>query len=88
MTCYPAKVTGAGEVTIYGKDKDGKNIDFIIKYDSKQMNVAIEKIKLETAEDEGVLNNWGDIIHRINFNALTPKRMDTFKFEVKKKEKN
>ena len=85
MTCYPAEVTRKGEVTIRYKDKDGKEVPLIVKYNGNQMEVEIEKIKLETESDVIVRANWGDTIHRLNFKVISPRLKDTYLFEVKKK---
>ena len=85
MTCYPGEVTKAGELVIHYKPKDGKAVDFAIKYDARQFKASIEKVKLETEEDNGIRSGWGDVIHRINFELLSPKKKDTYVFEVVKK---
>ena len=84
MTCYPAEVFKPGEVVIHYKSKDGKNIDFVVKYDDKQMLAKVEKITLEAEEDIDVRQNWGDNIHRINFEVIAPKTRDAMILEVKK----
>lgn len=85
MTCYPARVSKAGEISIDYRDKNGAIVPLIVKYNAGQFDVAIEKIKLETESDEGVRANWGDVIHRINLKAKTPKLKDVYTIEVKKK---
>ncbi|MDR3246156.1 MAG: hypothetical protein LBT50_06955, partial [Prevotellaceae bacterium] len=85
MTCYPAEATAKGEVTVYYKDKDNQTVPFVIKYNDKQMEAEVEKIKLETLSDQGVLSSWGDVIHRINFKVKNPKLKDTYSFIIKKK---
>ena len=57
----------------------------MVKYNPKQMTAKVEKVKLEMEEDQGVVAKWGDVIHRINFEVLTPKLKDSYVFEVKKK---
>ena len=85
MTCYPSEVTSPGEVTIHYKGKEGKDIDFTVKYDAGQMTAKVEKVKLESEEDKGIQGNWGDNIHRISFYVTAPKTVDTYTFEIKKK---
>ena len=85
MTCYPAEVTKPGEVTIHYQPKDKKAIDFIIKYNAGQMTAKVEKIKLESEEDQGIKGNWGDTLHRINFEVMKPGVRDNYLFEVRKK---
>ena len=85
MTCYPGEITKDGEVVIHYQPKDGKTIDFVVKYDPKQFRASIEKVKLETEEDNGIRTKWGDVIHRITLEAITPKTKDTYKLEIKKK---
>ena len=69
----------------YGSKRLGNGKVFVVKYDPKQMQAKVEKIKLEDEEDLRVQTNWGDNIHRINFEVITPKLKDTFMLEVKKK---
>ena len=85
MTCYPAEITKPGELTIHYQTKDKKTVDFVVKYNPKQMTAKVEKVKLEMEEDQGVIAKWGDVIHRINFEVLTPKLKDSYVFEIKKK---
>ncbi|MDR3094433.1 MAG: heparinase II/III-family protein [Bacteroidales bacterium] len=82
MTCFPAEVTGKGELTIHYKDKDGKAVPFVIRYNSSQMKAEVEKIKLETESDEMVRINWGDNVYRINFHVLSPKTKDVYTFKI------
>ena len=85
MTCYPAEILKPGELIIHYQPKDGNPIDFVVRYDPKQMQASVEKIKLENEEDRGIIAKWGDVIHRINFEAITPKTKDTYAFEISKK---
>jgi hypothetical protein len=85
MTCHHAEATGKGEVTVFYKDAEGKETPFVIHYNGEQLTAEIEKVKLETPSDEGVLSNWGDHIRRINLIAIAPKTKDTYVLEVKKK---
>jgi hypothetical protein len=85
MTCYPAEVTGKGEVTVFYKDAEGKEQPFVLKFNSNQLSAEVEKIKLETASDEGVRDSWGDTIRRINLKAISPKTKDSYLVEIKKK---
>jgi len=85
MTCYPAEVTKPGELTIHYRDKDQNIVYFAVKYDPKQMTAKVEKVALQTEEDQGVRSKWGDNIYRINFEVIAPKAKDTYSFEIKKK---
>ncbi|HEY4655904.1 MAG TPA: heparinase, partial [Cyclobacteriaceae bacterium] len=71
-----------GELIIHYKVKEEKPRDFVIRYDAKQMQVAVEKIALTTMEDQGIIQKWGDTIYRINFKIISPKMNDTFRFEI------
>jgi hypothetical protein len=85
MTCYPAEVGKPGELIIHYQLKDARAQDFVVKYDVKQMRVAVEKIPLVTMEDKGVKDKWGDNIYRINFEVIDPKAKDKIKFIIEKK---
>ncbi|MDR1455544.1 MAG: heparinase II/III-family protein [Tannerella sp.] len=84
MTCYPVKVAGAGRITIDYTDKDGATVPLTVRYDAGQMDVSIEKIKLETESDEGVRANWGDTLHRISLSVKSPKTRDSYTLVVEK----
>jgi hypothetical protein len=60
-------------------------MDFIVRYNPVQLNVEVEKIKLGAAEDGGIRLNWGETIHRINFNTKVSKADNTFVFNISKK---
>lgn len=79
VTCYPAEVKKEGELLIHFKGQD-----FVVKYNPKQMVPNIEKVKLESMEDQGILKKWGDTIYRINFEVKKPKTKDQFTFTVSK----
>jgi hypothetical protein len=81
MTCHPSEVTKPGELTIHFKDQENSK-DFIVRYDSKLMEAVVEKIPLTAMEDQGIIQKWGDRIYRINFNVLSPKKVDRMKFEI------
>ncbi|MDR2763402.1 MAG: heparinase II/III-family protein [Tannerella sp.] len=87
MTCYPAEVTQPGKLVIHYQARDGKNTDFVMTYNPKQMKADVEKVSLSTEEDEGIQSKWGDRIYRINFNAVTPKLKDTYQLEIRMKDK-
>ena len=87
MTCYPSEVQTPGELIIHYKVKEEKPRDFVIRYDAKQMQVAVEKIALTTMEDQGIIQKWGDTIYRINFKVISPKMNDKFRFEIAGSEK-
>ncbi len=82
VTCYPAEVRQPGELVIHYQPKGGPTRDFVVRYDARQMTPAVEKVKLETMEDRGIREKWGDTIYRINFNATAPKTVDAYRFTV------
>ncbi|MGV3503392.1 MAG: heparinase II/III domain-containing protein [Adhaeribacter sp.] len=82
MTCYPAEVRKPGELVIYYKPKQGPAREFVIRYNPRQMQPTVEKVKLEHKEDQGVEQKWGDSIYRINFRVTAPKTSDRLFFEV------
>jgi hypothetical protein len=84
MTCYPSEITKPGELVIHYQTKDGIKIDFTVKYDPKQFKASVEKVKLETEEDNGIKSKWGDVIHRINFDLLSPENKNIYTFVVEK----
>ena len=85
MTCHPVEITKPGEAVIHYKNADQKAIDFVVKYNAQQMTAKVEKVKLESEEDQGVLSKWGDSIYRINFEVTAPKLKDSYAFEITKK---
>jgi hypothetical protein len=85
MTCYHAEVLKPGEVVIHYQPADGEVLDFVVKYNPQQMKAEVEKITFETEEDQGVLQKWGDVIHRINFDVINPKLKGRYSFEVRKR---
>ncbi|SOD82954.1 heparinase II/III domain-containing protein [Spirosoma fluviale] len=82
MTCYPAEISKPGELIIHYAPKGGVAKKFVVKYNPKQMQPTVEKVKLEAPEDRGIVTKWGDTIYRINFQLLTPKLADKLLFEV------
>jgi len=85
MTCYPAEVGKPGQLVIHYAPNGSPAKDFVVNYDPKKMRPTIEKVKLETPEDKGILTKWGDTIYRINFQVLNPKATDKFDFSVAEK---
>lgn len=82
MTCYPAEVGKGGELIIHYQPKDQAAKDFVIRYNPGQLRPSVEKIRLTTPEDKGILDKWGDNIYRINFDVITPKTNDKIGFVV------
>ncbi len=85
MTAYPSEVTKAGEVVIHYKHENGTAKDFVVQYDAARFDASVEKIKLETMEDKGILTKWGDNIYRINLKAKAPKAKDKYIMKVSAK---
>ncbi|MBD2756780.1 heparinase II/III domain-containing protein [Spirosoma validum] len=85
MTCYPAEVGNPGELIIHYKPATGEAHDFVVQYNPKQLQPVVEKVKLENAEDKGIITKWGDTIYRINFTTLTPKMSDKQSFTIMRK---
>ncbi len=82
MTCYPAEVVKPGQLLIHYAPEGGKANEFILKYNSDQFEVEVEKVKLENVEDKGVQRNWGDTIRRINLKIKSPKTTNKFSFTL------
>ncbi|HCR90581.1 MAG TPA: heparinase [Prolixibacteraceae bacterium] len=85
MTCYPSEVVKPGELLVHFNSEENQTMDFIIRYNPVQLNVEVEKIKLETPEDGGIRRNWGETIHRINFTSKDSKTNSKFVFNISKK---
>ncbi len=85
MTCYPAEVVKPGELLIHFNSGENQPMDFIVRYNPVQLNVEVEKIKLEAPEDGGIRRNWGETIHRINFISKVSKKDSKFIFNISKK---
>lgn len=82
MTCYPTEVKTPGDLFIHYKTAAGTIKDFVIKYNTSQMEPSVEKIPLTAMEDKGVLEKWGDNIYRINFTIKSPKVNDKMGFVI------
>jgi hypothetical protein len=82
MTCYPSEVKTPGELTIHYAPANAKPRDFVIKYNAKQIQPVVEKVKLTAPEDKGVEQEWGDNIYRINFKVIAPKTNDKISFVI------
>lgn len=82
MTCYPVETPKAGEVVIHYKNENGEQKDFVVSYDAKKLQAAVEKVPLVNPEDKGIRSNWGDNIYRINFTSTAPKKNDQYRFEI------
>ena len=80
MTVYPAEVVKPGQLVFHHQTDTNDSEDFILQYDAKKVDPKIEKIKFETAEDQGILKRWGDRIYRINFEFISPKTKDQVSF--------
>ncbi len=85
MTVYPSEVVSPGQLVIHYQPRGGEAKDFIINYDPGKLTPQVEKVKLETEEDRGVLQKWGDRIYRISFQAVQPHMKDQFRFMIMKR---
>ena len=85
MTVYPSTLVKPGELHIHFQDENSNPKDFILYYDKNKLSAKVEKIKLETEEDQGIIKKWGDRIYRINFEVLNPQKKDEIKFVLKEK---
>lgn len=82
MTCYAAEVIQPGELIIHYTSGNKTPKDFVIRYNSKQMQATVEKIPLTAMEDKGIKDKWGDNIYRINFTVKAPKIKDNINFVI------
>jgi hypothetical protein len=82
MTCFASEIIEPGRLAIHFQDDKKNPRDFIIHYDSKQMEATVEKIPLIAMEDQGIIQKWGDNIYRINFKVISPKASDKINFEI------
>ncbi|MGA0557712.1 heparinase II/III domain-containing protein [Larkinella sp. VNQ87] len=82
MTSHLPEIGKNGELIIHYKPATGEAKDFVVRYDARKMHPSIEKIKLTTPEDQGILTKWGDTIYRINFDVLKPKTSDNLDFTI------
>ena len=78
MTCYEPYEGSPGEVIIPFQPEGMIKKLFKLKYDYNQYSPVIEKISLETPEDQGIITKWGDRIYRISFKSTAPVRMGEF----------
>ena len=85
MTCYPAEVTAPGTLVIHYNPTGGEAKDFVVKYNARQLQPEVEKIKLTAMEDKGIIEKWGDNIYRINFKVIAPKLKDKIDFVIEAK---
>ncbi len=65
MTCYPVEVVKPGVLVIH-RQEGGITKDFFLHYPAAQLVAKVEKVPLQTEEDGGVRQKWGDNIYRIN----------------------
>jgi hypothetical protein len=85
MTCHSAKVEtgkdGKGGSAVIITVKDAKNktapekqfrLALTLAQIGASAEATVEKIPLTTESDEGVRNNWGDTISRVNFRVKNP----------------
>jgi hypothetical protein len=85
MTCYPVDIKPNGEIFIHYKTKKDIPVDFIVKYNHNLFLATVEKIKLDTPEDKGINNNWGETIHRVNFSVKSFNKSSKFEISISAK---
>lgn len=78
MTCFPAEVVKPGTLVIHAKQ------DFYITYPAKRLQATIERVPLETMEDKGVKEKWGEEIYRINLKSISPAAKETIGITISK----
>ncbi len=78
MTCYPVETGKGGQLIIRSKGHKGQSRDFVVQYDSRKWQPFVEKVALQTPEDQGIRSKWGDTIYRITLKRLQPKTTDLF----------
>lgn len=81
MTCYATEVVKPGVLVIHRKEGD-KTRDLYLYYPAGQLTASIEKVPLQTEEDGGVRQKWGDNIYRINLTGTNIAAKSTLKFTV------
>lgn len=78
MTCYQPYAGEPGEIIIPFQPEGKKQKLFRLKYDYNQYQPVIEKVSLETPEDQGIIRKWGDRIYRITFMSKDEMRIGQF----------
>ncbi|MEQ8553854.1 MAG: heparinase II/III family protein [Cyclobacteriaceae bacterium] len=79
MTAYPVELVKPGTLLI---NANGQKMQ--ITYPTANTSVEIEKVKLVTMEDQGVIKKWGDNIYRINIASASPGLKGQFELKVSK----
>jgi hypothetical protein len=82
MTCYPVEVKQPGTLVIHYQSGEGGAQDMYVHYPAGLLDATVEKVLLETAEDQGVKRGWGDNIYRINLKTKSPQKKGSFSFRV------
>jgi hypothetical protein len=90
MTCHEPYEGEPGEVFIpfrpTGAPPESNAQLFRLKYDATQYTPIIEKIRLETPEDQGILQKWGDRIYRITLNTKSNMKIGEMVMTIEKAE--
>lgn len=82
MTNHAAEITRPGNVTIHYKTPSGEQRDFVLSYDPKKVEAAVEKVALVNVEDKGIIESWGENIYRVNFKSSGQIRSGVVEFKV------
>jgi hypothetical protein len=80
MTCYPVEVVKPGVLVIHRREGNVAK-DFYLHYPAGNFTASVEKVPLQTEEDKGVKQKWGDNIYRINLEGKV-KAQGKFVFSV------
>ncbi|WP_212004595.1 heparinase II/III family protein [Chitinophaga sp. HK235] len=67
MTCYPVSILQPGKLVIHTTSRD-----FMVSYPARQLEASVEKVTLQTMEDQGIRQKWGDNIYRVSFKCVAP----------------
>lgn len=78
MTCFPVEVVKPGTLVVHAKQ------DFFIHYPAKRLQATIERVPLETMEDKGVKEKWGEEIYRINLKSVSPAAKENIAITISK----
>lgn len=82
MTCYPVEVKQPGVLVIHCPGGANGARDMYVHYPAAKLEAVVEEVPLQTMEDQGVKQKWGDHIYRINLKSITPEARATYNFSI------